>query len=622
MNAQTGHKMIVVAALAILMMSSVVLIASFDDESEVDAANSFTLRFNGNGGSGVPSTMSGSSNSSSYTFTIPDTIPKRSGFDFMGWDDDPTEDRRPRYDPGDDVRVRQTDGGSLTLYAIWGHAYTVNYNANGGSSAPSATVEVLGVNEDNPNVDLSTEIPTRSGYTFLGWSESSNGQPTILPDTTYYFLNSTRTETVYAIWAEGTFDGSISHGSTMSISSETQYLTINGKRVLEVTLVATTDNHGESWDFEFKVTKIASYTNSAPDIAYEREIINGSIGMYTQQRVDDTYFPVGTTDYIMDRNMTTHTPSSRMYGDCVYTFMLCDYHASDSRAVYPGTNVLTFTVSFEPLVGYEYTTTVNFDANGGTNAPSTITDVEYRDVMFSGNETLTPNRQPTNGSMTFLGWATSSNGDVVFEPGEDIVVPYGSTNTLYAIWGEATADVTFISNGSVYITVSVPIGQTVPMPDDPELYGYTFKGWFTSEQFTTEFDTSTLVQSDFSLYAKWEGNLEFTTDPVADGTVTPVSGSPGTVLFSATGSQDYTSVLWDFGDGTTSTNTYVTHYYSQPGTYTATLTVYNNYGSDTTEFTIEVPDSTTGGGDSDLMLWIAVGLIAVIAGGLVLRRIL
>ena len=38
-----------------------------------------------------------------------------------------------------------------------------------------------------------------------------------------------------------------------------------------------------------------------------------------------------------------------------------------------------------------------------------------------------------------------------------------------------------------------------------------------------------------------------------------------------------------------STDLYATHYYSEPGTYTATLTVYNNYGSDTTEFIIEVP---------------------------------
>lgn len=161
------------------------------------------------------------------------------------------------------------------------------------------------------------------------------------------------------------------------------------------------------------------------------------------------------------------------------------------------------------------------------------------------------------------------------------------------------------------------------MPEDPELYGYTFKGWFTDNTYVTEFDSTTLISGSITLFAKWEGNLEFTTDPIADGKVTAVAGSPGTVYFSATASQDYTSVLWDFGDGTEpSDNTYVTHYYSKPGTYTATLTVYNNYGEDTTEFIIEVPDSTNGGGDSDLLLWIAVGLVCVIAGGLVVRRLL
>lgn len=47
---------------------------------------------------------------------------------------------------------------------------------------------------------------------------------------------------------------------------------------------------------------------------------------------------------------------------------------------------------------------------------------------------------------------------------------------------------------------------------------------------------------------------------------------------------------------TTSTNTYATHYYGQPGTYTATLTVFNNYGSDTTEYIIEVPEMAVGRG--------------------------
>lgn len=45
--------------------------------------------------------------------------------------------------------------------------------------------------------------------------------------------------------------------------------------------------------------------------------------------------------------------------------------------------------------------------------------------------------------------------------------------------------------------------------------------------------------------------------------------------------------LWDFGDGTTSTDMNPTHIYAVPGTYTVTLTVTNECGTDTTTGTIE-----------------------------------
>ena len=157
--------------------------------------------------------------------------------------------------------------------------------------------------------------------------------------------------------------------------------------------------------------------------------------------------------------------------------------------------------------------------------------------------------------------------------------------------------VDFDSNGGSEVASQIIESRDCALsPEDPTLYGFVFKGWFTDDgTFQNEWNFADPVTGNMTLYAKWEGNLEFTTDPVADGKVTAVDGSPGTVSFVATNSQNYTSVLWDFGDGTSSTNIYETHYYGQPGTYTATLTVFNNHGSDTTEFIIEVPEMAARG---------------------------
>ena len=48
--------------------------------------------------------------------------------------------------------------------------YTVSYNANGGSGAPSAQTKDGGI-----DLTLSSTVPTRDGYTFTGWATSAEG---------------------------------------------------------------------------------------------------------------------------------------------------------------------------------------------------------------------------------------------------------------------------------------------------------------------------------------------------------------------------------------------------------------------------------------------------------------
>ena len=67
------------------------------------------------------------------------------------------------------------------------------------------------------------------------------------------------------------------------------------------------------------------------------------------------------------------------------------------------------------------------------------------------------------------------------------------------------------------------------------------------------------------------------TGPTANFTASPLSGSsPLDVDFtnqSASGSSAITAVLWNFGDGATSTATSTSHLYGAPGTYTVSLRV-------------------------------------------------
>ncbi len=70
------------------------------------------------------------------------------------------------YLPGDYYRSNV----SRTLYAVWEkipETYTVSYSANGGTGAPATQTKT-----ENIDLTLSSVIPTRKGYTFLGGAKT------------------------------------------------------------------------------------------------------------------------------------------------------------------------------------------------------------------------------------------------------------------------------------------------------------------------------------------------------------------------------------------------------------------------------------------------------------------
>ena len=74
--------------------------------------------------------------------------------------------------------------------------YTVKYDTNGGSTAPSSQTKTYGV-----DLTLSSTKPTRSGYTFLGWSTNKSATtPTYKAGDTFTTNSST---TLYAVWTQG-----------------------------------------------------------------------------------------------------------------------------------------------------------------------------------------------------------------------------------------------------------------------------------------------------------------------------------------------------------------------------------------------------------------------------------
>ena len=117
--------------------------------------------------------------------------PIRNGYEFLGWSKS-SNATSPTYDIVSTfyAPVRETS----TLYAVWAaQTYTISYNANGGSGAPSSQTKTHGV-----TLTLSSTKPTRVGYEFLGWATSSTATSATYSAGGSYTNNGTAT--LYAVW--------------------------------------------------------------------------------------------------------------------------------------------------------------------------------------------------------------------------------------------------------------------------------------------------------------------------------------------------------------------------------------------------------------------------------------
>lgn len=98
---------------------------------------------------------------------------------------------------------KNTSGGgsrskSVTFTVPALPSYTISYNSNGGSGAPSSQKKYYG-----KTLTLSSTKPVRTGYTFLGWSWSSSATSATWSAGGSYTTNAS--DTLYAVWKANTY---------------------------------------------------------------------------------------------------------------------------------------------------------------------------------------------------------------------------------------------------------------------------------------------------------------------------------------------------------------------------------------------------------------------------------
>ncbi|HJE55380.1 MAG TPA: InlB B-repeat-containing protein [Bifidobacterium pseudolongum subsp. globosum] len=135
--------------------------------------------------------------------------------------------------------------------------------------------------------------------------------------------------------------------------------------------------------------------------------------------VDKTGVNVGTNSTVQLVSKTLKVPKTRNWQsiDCIADVRVNGFAAGFSQ--------VHVAVDVPPKPSH----TVSYNANGGSGAPGSQT-------KWWGEVLTLSSTRPTRANHTFLGWATSANGAVAYQPGGR----YGADNnvTLYAVWKLAT----------------------------------------------------------------------------------------------------------------------------------------------------------------------------------------
>ena len=389
--------------------------------------NKYTISFNANGGSGAPSSVT---KYYGETVALPTTTPTRSGYTFSGWGTY-SSDTSANYQPGSNY----SSNSSSTLYAIWTanvpepETYTVSYNANGGSGAPSAQVKT-----ENVTLTLSSTKPTRSGYTFKGWSTSKTAtSPTYYAGGSY---TANASATLYAVWEQNaptTYTVSYNaNGGSGAPSSQTKThnvtLTLSSTKPTRSgytflgwstssTATSPTYYASGSYTANASATLYAVWSKNAPATYTVSFNANGGSGAPSS---------VTKTD-----GVTLYLPTTEPYRSN-YEFLGWSTSSTATSPTYYAGGSFSRNANTTLYAVWEYspeTYTVRYNANGGTGAPSSQTKT------YGVNLTLS-STIPTRSGYNFLGWSTSSTAtSATYSAGGSYTANSGAT--LYAVWEKA-----------------------------------------------------------------------------------------------------------------------------------------------------------------------------------------
>ncbi len=497
----------------------------------------YTYTFNANGGvfadGSVVKTMLFNHGDATKA---PDTAPTKEGYVFTGWKQ------------LDGTAMPEKAVGDLTLYAQYEPAtFTVSFDSDGGSTVPSENHKA----DEEIN---SFPTPTKDNAIFVGWTY--NGQRISYPFTmpasnitlkaaweymgpitatlTYEFTGDVPAGAETLLPAGGsyeagqnvtladkpTFDGYEFHGWFYKGEQVSQIMlpadgaTVTGywteipaqKGTInfydgDKLLFTKTGNVGEQEAAPVPPTKegytFVCWTDAnGGEVTFPVTYTEDTINVYAKWEASELtvtyYLAVGAEDPLEVQTYET--------GDAIIPAALPEGFECDGWVDADG-NPLPAVMGTKSLVVYPKNLTpksynLTFDANGG-HFGDDETNTSITSQVLYGSEIKRP-APPVRDGYVFAGWEPNVEAEM---PNHDL--------TYTAKWETAPVDgetysAVFLVDGVPHAQYVLKEGDVIPVPADPQKFGYKFKGWEPEVP-------STMPAHDVEFVATWEVDKEFVT---------------------------------------------------------------------------------------------------------------
>jgi len=478
--------------------------------------------------------------------------------------------------------------------------YTISYDANGGVGAPASQTKIRGT-----DITLDTAIPSRIGYTFLGWSANSTA---ITADYTAGATFTTDANTIlYAVWSRNTYTisytlngGSVSTANPTSYTVETEDFTLVNPTKDGYTFAGWTGSNGAIAETSVTIVK-----GSTGDKSYTA---NWSVDTYTitYDLEGGTVTPVNAnpTSYTVETETITLTnPTREGYTFAGWTGSNGAIAETSVTIVKGSTGDKTYTATWT-VDSYEVSVTEVPEQAGSVSG---VGSHNYGEIVIL--------EASTNAGYTFAGWTVVNGGVTLTTNGATatFTMPARDVN-IKARWTVNTYTISYTLGGGVVTPADAnPTSYTVETETitltNPTREGYTFAGW-TGTDLASATTIVTIPKGSIgnrSYIANWTTDaytISYTLNGGSVSTANPTSYTIETATFTLNNPtrEGYTFAGWTGSNGTTPQTT-VTIEKGSAGdksytanwttdSYTITYTLNGGTGTNPTSYTIETATFT------------------------------